>query len=745
MVIQHNMAAIFSQREFNKNNGRLSKSLEKLSSGYAVNRAGDNAAGLAVSEKMRSQIFGIKQSVKNCSDGVSLIQTFEGALGETVAIIRRARDLAAQSANGTYQDDVDREAIQIEYMQLCDEVNQLADTDFNGICMLNDGRMADTFTGVTEEGVYWIPPENICWDKDSYQNKTNSPEVEMKISLLPGMKSLVVDEPEEFEALAQLDKAQVSAYIKKGVPEYYFTGDSIPANHSIRTEENIGIISFHSPDGKVTDVAQVTLPEFTHNASSTATGKWVQSGIGSVSYTIPAGISSSPSTAAERQAYLDWVKSIPTVTATVNNDTDTYTSGGVVYSEDSDILPLASTPPTTVSVSYNEASVKPGGTVRTGYYSCYGSVGTVRVTDADGKNANVSMGSVSQAQAEADWLANGKTTRRYTYSQTGNCWKDNDGNTVDLNNIFNLSTSSLESKLANGYTIADGTSFMVSISGPRPTSSSSGMTFSTGSSNAEFTMGEYDPEHPELGGIDYRIADDKAVYTYVNSEYNSSDPASSGYWVDENNRAVNLASVGVHLPTNRSTASDILHSGMKIKVSNPLAGATGTIKGDIQLWDSQTDAFRVAYQNLTYSSDLTLQSGARTKDSVKFTFAYSTEGLGGLEADLNCTTRGLGMDKLSLATQEEANYAIDKLDNAVNKVSMIRSSFGAAQNRLEHKIDNLNTSAENLTASESRIRDTDMAKEMVNFTKEQILSQSAQAMLSQANSLPQGVLSLISG
>ena len=76
MVIQHNLAAMFSQKEYEKNNGKLAKSLEKLSSGYSINRAGDNAAGLAVSEKMRSQIFGIKQSVKNCADGVSLVQTF---------------------------------------------------------------------------------------------------------------------------------------------------------------------------------------------------------------------------------------------------------------------------------------------------------------------------------------------------------------------------------------------------------------------------------------------------------------------------------------------------------------------------------------------------------------------------------------------------------------------------------------------------------------------------------------------
>lgn len=130
---------------------------------------------------------------------------------------------------------------------------------------------------------------------------------------------------------------------------------------------------------------------------------------------------------------------------------------------------------------------------------------------------------------------------------------------------------------------------------------------------------------------------------------------------------------------------------------------------------------------------------------MNFTFDYSSDGICGLAADLNCTAKGLGMDTLTLKTQESANFAIDRLDHALNKVSMIRATFSAAQNRLEHKIDNLNNTTENLTAAESVICDTDMAREMMNFTKNQILTQSSQSMLAQANSLPQQVMSLISG
>ena len=158
---------------------------------------------------------------------------------------------------------------------------------------------------------------------------------------------------------------------------------------------------------------------------------------------------------------------------------------------------------------------------------------------------------------------------------------------------------------------------------------------------------------------------------------------------------------------------------------------------------SQSNSNDASTAILTYTDNITLQVGARTKDSVNFTFSYASDGLGELKADLDCSARGLGTDKLSLATQKDANAAIDKIDNAINKVSMVRGSFGAMQNRLEHKVDNLNVASENLTAAESAIRDTDMAKEMMNFTKSQILSQASQAMLAQANQLPQGVLQLL--
>ncbi len=133
MRIQHNIAGINSYRNLGVNQRNLSKNLEKLSSGFRINRAGDDAAGLAISESMRSQINGLNQAAKNADDAIGLIQTAEGALTETHSMLQRMKTLATQSANGTYTDEA-RANIQKEFNQLKTEIDRIADTtEFSGV------------------------------------------------------------------------------------------------------------------------------------------------------------------------------------------------------------------------------------------------------------------------------------------------------------------------------------------------------------------------------------------------------------------------------------------------------------------------------------------------------------------------------------------------------------------------------------------------------------------------------------
>ncbi|NLM00653.1 MAG: flagellin [Treponema sp.] len=155
MVINHNMSAMFSNRNLGISNNAIGKNMEKLSSGMKINRGGDDASGLAVSEKMRSQIRGLNQAATNALNGISFIQTTEGYLQETTDIIQRIRELAVQASNGIYTDE-DRMQIQVEVSQLVAEVDRIAScAQFNGMNMLT-GRFAKDNGMNTPTGSIWL-------------------------------------------------------------------------------------------------------------------------------------------------------------------------------------------------------------------------------------------------------------------------------------------------------------------------------------------------------------------------------------------------------------------------------------------------------------------------------------------------------------------------------------------------------------------------------------------------------------
>ena len=169
MRIQHNIMAMSAYRNYSKNTSALSKNLEKLSSGYKINRAGDDAAGLAISEKMRAQITGLKAANKNVKDGVSLVQTAEGALQEVHDMLNRMDSLATQSANGTYDNEVDRANLQKEVNALKSEIDRIADSsNFNGQKLLDgsmDGLQTDIYKGAANTAGKAAVDLSIAHDK----------------------------------------------------------------------------------------------------------------------------------------------------------------------------------------------------------------------------------------------------------------------------------------------------------------------------------------------------------------------------------------------------------------------------------------------------------------------------------------------------------------------------------------------------------------------------------------------------
>lgn len=631
MVVQHNLSAMNAQRYYGINNSGLSKSLEKLSSGYAINRAGDNAAGLAVSEKMRAQISGLTQASKNAQDGISMVQTFEGALTETDSILQRMRSLAVQSANGTYQNDVDREALQLEYDQLNDELNQIADTDFNGVVVLNGGQMADGLKAVNGEFDYG-----------------NSSRV---------AKQLSSSDINKLDIQGMDDGAGDNANATKLWSDFGFNRTAADTDKS--------------NDGP--DSVDVT---FKYDASK---GTWsAVSATGGADYkniTVNAAannggfqIGSKSSIAAPNETS-NLVNVVLDGTTLVNGDTITITfNNPSVKNTAAENIGVSKTDASDLTVGTDAAAVKKTANLKTDITN--GDIESTYGAGTEKMNADIKslFDSLNGSTVTVTYADNKDKATAISLEITD---KDGKKTTINADSTFKFGETDFAAKVADGK-----------------------ITFGLGK-----TAGTVDKSLFELTAAD-----------------NAAQDGSSG-------KIVYTLAVDTAKYTAASTPSaNVAEPESVVSKSNSNNASTAT---------------------LTYKDNITLQVGARTKDSVNFTFAYESNGLGDLKADLDCSARGLGTDQLSLSTQKDANAAIDKIDNAINKVSMVRGTFGAIQNRLEHKISNLDTNNENLTAAESRIRDTEMDKEMMKFTSNQILSQAAQSMLAQANSLPQGVLQLL--
>lgn len=578
MVVQHNMNALNAYNKLNTNVAGLKKSSEKLSSGYRINRAGDDAAGLAISEKMRSQIRGLTQAKRNSQDGISMIQTFEGATQESHSILQRMKELASESANGTYQNDVDRDAIQLEFNQLNDELDQIADTDFNGVVMLNGGEMADGTRAAN--------------DKFDYVNATR-----------------------------QAQQVGTAGGYVKAIDSSAYAGTN---------SETVTFTASVDKDGKVTweksDGAKGTVGYVAADTANKAQGGFTYDG------------------------------------AVVTVDTSKIVAGDTITINFEKKNDAVGTQPGTTG--YNVDIGKTGGD------KTDGSAGVTSATIALTAGTKVT----SQEIADAFNALNGITI--------GETFAKDDTNGTNMT--------------VNGVTVP-----------------------------ADATLAE-------IG----KVGDGKLVV----------DKNKKISYVDRAGTAYELATI-----TGAKMANGATNAGTVTTTVN-VGQATYTPANDkaITLVEpkskvSQSNSNNTATAPLTYTDHMVLQTGARTKDSVDFTFNYSTTGMGDLKANLDVSSRegGLNTKNLSLATAADANTAIDKIDNAINKVSMVRATFGATQNRLEHKIENLTTTNENLTEAESGIRDTDMASEMLSYTKYNVLQQAAQSMLAQANQQPQSILQLL--
>ncbi len=540
MVVQHNMSAMNANRNLGITTGLQAKSSEKLSSGYRINRAADDAAGLSISEKMRSQIRGLNKASDNAQDGISLIQTAEGALNEQHSILQRMRELSVQAANGVETDD-DREAVQNEISQLQDELTRISETtEFNTMKLLDGSRSG----GASSTG--------------------------------SGPKFGVVD------------------------------------------------------------------------AGISGGGALITSSVAGVAVKIAAA-----ATNKEGQESAIWDEAGTKLTLNL--------AAGKVYTQDEIDELVANAKQEDSTATNAPADIKI--TLKNG---------VMTATDAE-----VSDATVGGAKA---------TSTAVTVT----------GNFVGANKV---------SFTANKYgTEFNDTKFNITFtaeSGKENVSVTSGKTAIKIDGTNAVTAGEYDINL--AAGKEYTAADIEDILKEAGFDF---DVKLEGATPDEPNTVF-------------ATGSGTKFTGIT------MANGAG-LGSEKAMWG------QAGYDGVSTGDGITLQIGANEGQTMSFSLE-------------NMSARALGVDgnKVDLSTQKGAQKATTTIDAAIKKVSEQRGRMGAIQNRLEHTIANLDTAAENTQNAESRIRDTDMAEEMVEYSKNNILAQAGQSMLAQANQSTQGVLSLL--
>ena len=602
-VINTNIASLNSQRNLSTSQNSLAMSLQRLSSGLRINSAKDDAAGMAISSRMSSQINGLNQAARNANDGISLAQTAEGALGAVSDNLQRIRELAVQSANASNSAS-DRAALNNEATQLINEIQRVATTtSFNGVNLLDGTFTSQTFQVGANSG------QTISVDKIA---KSDALGVGASTSYASTQNGAAVNGKGLSTGDLAINGVNVGATSSDGVSAFGGRTSALAVANAINAA-NTGVTA-------TVNTTTLTGTAATGFASAIATGTVKINDI-------DIGAIAAAGTAVERGGQM---------TAAIN----------------------AKSSLTGVTASFDNTT------------------GAVALTAADGRNISVSN-SAAVTRAISGLGVGSDVTTNTTLDQK-------------LNSGWASATIS-----ANATSIAAGD---LSINGV-----SIGAVTAGGTPAAQTTA---------LATAINSVTSKTGVTATINA-------AGTGYSLTSSNGA----QIEVHL------AGALVSSGV-----SPATNAS----------DFGLTAMTVSSRTVTTYSSVNLSSTASTGLTVS-DVAGTGAGASGLTVGNTAATltAASGVSKLDLTTAAGASSALSVIDSALNQINSSRASLGAIQNRFSSVVTNLQTTSENLSASRSRIMDTDFASETANLSRAQILQQAGTAMLAQANSMPQLVLSLL--
>lgn len=780
MRINHNIPAMNAHRLLNVNNAFATKSLEKLSSGKRINRAGDDAAGMAITEKMRAQINGLKMASRNSLDGVSLVQTAEGAMAEIDSMLQRMRELSVQAANGTSTEG-DRGAIQDEINQLTSEVNRIANgTEYNTRHILrgNEGPNSNTVvqkmsTGevakTKTDGLDINAPSEIL--NTDLKNKTltvevNGQKTEVNLQGFDGddNKTLTGGElltrindalGDEAVAVFTSDYQIEIRTIKPGgaqnirlegsaVPELFTTGFDPTNNNRIniygKAEDSGGTsngafyfdkapedgsfiivgneridfydsskapyvgsnkaidISLDTPEGKITNVTESQ--KYDPEASPIKVGQFefeidkdFKAGdkilINGVEFTAVEG-----STSKDNEFQIDDTSTPKTAAEWLAKKVADHPNLSKIYSS-------ASATKVGPAEEAGAASKVVGGTNQFTFNA-----------GVDGAIGNFDIKFATGGSESAAFSADGKTLT-VTLLNTKNNY-----NASDIQGLIRGASTNKPAGL-------DLSSFTVTSDGLTDAIDAT----ATVNETITLTGGKDEVTKPKL-------TFETSSYTKLTAEMSRTKSPEDIVKEIKNNIQLN----DVKFSINANNSKELLLEAKQIGFNGNLTSLEGTLEEfntNLQVGANTGQSFRLEVGDIRAKS-LRISSDKPTGNPGVNGAAY---------VEITNVTDGVSSTNVEYAIdvsdEAKASAAIKVFDNAILNVTRERSKLGATQNRLEHTIANLDNTNENLTAAMSRIEDTDMALEMANFQKLNVLQQAGVSMLAQANQQPQSILKLL--
>jgi len=785
--IYQNVMSLNSQRHLGISQGAMGKSLERLSSGLRINHASDDASGLAISEKLRGQISGLKRASMNALDGISMLQTAEGALQEVSVMIQRMRELAVQAANGAYSAN-DRVELQKEVEQLKDEIDRISTaTEFNTKKLLNgDGtaiwsassdRVRAIIQGKVDEGNYEITLESTPGKNQIFKTQI------MTLSEDMIGAEIVTAGASSGNATNVLNITNPTSMPVTGTS--YFTIDI--NSGSAGSTDAATPLAYYSQDGSA----------FVVNAAPTIT---TDTGSGYVEFEFDADYDTVTAQAgAGRFRFIDaktgeiseWFTAVATNsanastivvsgTATIDGNSLVFEfdvaldTAGKVNEGDKILLSI------TDGVAAGNYAASGGGTIQIsgGPVGQAGPIitytGVESLTKADNTDAyqdvqssliyyaslNEESGNMDLGSFNMNFKENtGTGSAGATLTDTFNLKIAGSGeaapSTTKLKNIESFIDSDGNNVFENKQELTiwgNGDSAIVYLEGDDTISEMEGkitdalIELGMGSTNSEVNNHLVDyVTTPDASGprtvkgtfiIQTAMTGEQGEIAFSGDQRLIEAFALNEIQASENN-TTKVTFRDAH--TGQLIATDETGDDKVSGIINGVQLVFDSRAGVVESWDS-TDG------EIDFTENTTASSNVHYFHVVDNSTDLQIGPNSGQTLDINIPqldVEGLGLENVYLVSQKLAQKAIPDLDLALGRIVTLRATIGAQVNRLEHTINSLDVATENMTASESRIRDLDIASEMATFTRYQILNQSGISMLAQANQIPQMALSLL--